>query len=212
MSIFSDVAQIRRDLADVKARQAAALADLTYVKMVLVNLGADAGEAVALLERIAEAVDPTVVGIRIVPGVPTLKETDMAKMTVKKKSSLKGAPPAKAGPGKPAGAPGDFILIDNEDDTCTVQGADAAGNPVDISGVATITATSDNPAILTVDPPQGMTFAMHAAGPLGGATVSVVATWNDGSVGPFTASLPVDVQAGGATGLRIVPGIPTVRA
>jgi len=121
-----------------------------------------------------------------------------------KKSALrmKGA----AGPAKA----GEFILVDNEDDTFDVMGADSVGNPVDISAVATITASSDNTSVLTVDPPTGMSSAMHAVGPLGSANVTVVATWNDGSLGPFTAALPVSVVAGPANSVVIVPGTPTV--
>jgi hypothetical protein len=103
-----------------------------------------------------------------------------------------------------------FTLQDNGDDTFTVLGADGAGNTLDISGVATMTVTSDNLAFLTVDPPVGMTSAMHAVGPVGTCNLTAVATWTDGSVGPFTFVLPIVLATGGPTGIQIQPGTPTV--
>ncbi len=135
------------------------------------------------------------------------------KVTLVKKGNLKRAVPQKASAAAPVI---DFELQDNGDDTCTVFGVSGAGNRLDISGVATLTPppTSSDTTILTVDAPAGMTFAMHAVGKLStpGTTVNVVATatWTDGSIGPFSFTLPVDVVAGGATGILIVPGVPTV--
>lgn len=107
-----------------------------------------------------------------------------------------------------------FNLQDNGDDTFTVLGTNAAGNTLDISTLATLTAVSDTPATVTVDPPVGMTSAIHAAvpAPKPGATanITLVATWNDGSVGPFTITWPIGITAGGATGITVVPGTPTV--
>lgn len=107
----------------------------------------------------------------------------------------------------------DFVIADNGDDTCTVHGVSGAGNAVDISAVAKLAVTSSDPTTITVDAPVGMQFAMHAVGKLtvpGTPTnITVVATWNDGSRGPFTFVLPVDVQPGPATGVVIVPGTPT---
>lgn len=108
----------------------------------------------------------------------------------------------------------DFQLVDNQDDVLTILGVDAAGNTLDISQVATITVSSSDTSIITVDPPTGMTCAMHATGKLSvpGTPVNIIvtATWNDGSKGPFTFTLPVDVVAGPATGVVIQPGTPTV--
>lgn len=91
----------------------------------------------------------------------------------------------------------DFTLASNGDDVCTVKGVDKAGNQVDISAVATIAVTSSDPTIVTVDAPIGATFAMHATGKLSTpgspVTITAVASWKDGSVGPFTFTLPVDV-------------------
>jgi hypothetical protein len=121
----------------------------------------------------------------------------------------------KAGPkaAKGAAAPVSFTLLDSQTDLCTVLGTDAAGNTSDISGVATLSPvpTSDTPAIVTVGAPTGMTFQMTAVGPLGNANITAVATWNDGSIGPFQFTLPVVVAAGPAGGIVIQPGVPTVK-
>jgi hypothetical protein len=128
------------------------------------------------------------------------------KITLVKKSAAK----AKARAAKPGDATSTFQLVDNQDDTFTVNGVDAAGNAVDISTLATMTAASDNTAVLTVDAPVGLTSAMHAVGPVGTANVTVVVTLTDGSAGPFTVSLPVSVVAGPASGVVIQLGQPSV--
>jgi hypothetical protein len=214
MSIFSDVAQIRRDLEAVKARQAA---DFAAIRLLLINLGSDAGEAVALLEDIAEIaakLDPTAVGIVAVPKSPHPRESHMANMTctVEKKSGMKaGAPAAKAKAGDPP--PSSLVLFDTEDGKFTIFGRNKAGTKLDISAVATLgDVTSDNPAVLTVDPPQGMTDQTHGVA-AGTATVSVTATWNDGSVGPYTLTIPATVSTDPkVTGLLVEFDTPTVRA
>lgn len=128
----------------------------------------------------------------------------------KKSPGMKAAQKAPKGAGVT-----EFNLQDNGDETYTVLGADAAGNTFDISGVASITATSDNPAVVAVDTPGPTTFGAHAAQPAPsvGATakVSVTATWTDGSVGPFTIDLGFTIQAGPVSGIVAVPsGAPTV--
>ncbi len=123
---------------------------------------------------------------------------------VKKSSHLKSA--AKGAKLKA----GDFLLTDAEDGSYTVTGADAAGASVDISAVATITADSDNAAVLTADLPTGMTGAVHGLTP-GTANLTIVATWGDGSVGPFTITVPCTVTTGPVTGLVVEFGPPTIR-
>ena len=102
----------------------------------------------------------------------------------------------------------DFQLVDNGDTTCTVRGIDKVGNPVDIFGVATIAVTSSDPSKVTVDPPKDLTFGMHAVGPLTASPVVIntVATWNDGSIGPFSFDLKVTTVAGPAGDIVVVPG------
>ncbi len=135
----------------------------------------------------------------------------MAKVSLTKKPAAGMKAAVKAGP---KAAPVDFSLQDNGDDTVTIMGVDAAGNPVDISGVATLAVVSADPTIVTVDPPVGLTYAMHAIGKLStpGTPVLVTstATWTDGSRGPFTIDDPVDVVAGPAGGLVIQHGPPTL--
>jgi hypothetical protein len=111
--------------------------------------------------------------------------------------------------------PVQFNLQDNGDATFTVLGVDAAGNTVDVSTVATLTASSDNTATVTVDAPVGMTSAIHAPtapAPAVGATanVTLTVTWNDGSVGPFTITWPISIGGSAVSGITVVPGTPTV--
>jgi hypothetical protein len=128
----------------------------------------------------------------------------------KKSSSAKTATKASRG----AAPPVNFNLQDNGDDTYTVFGVDAAGNQVDISTVATLAAVSDTPAVVTADAPVGMTGAFHAATPAPAinatATLTITATWTDGSVGPFVISQPLTIVAGPAAGVAIQLGTPTV--
>ena len=138
----------------------------------------------------------------------------MVKVSVIKKSHPRHKAPSRVlAAGHPKHDASDFVFVDNQDDTCSVIGQDAGGNPVDISAVATLSVSSSDTTIVTVDPPTGMTFAMHAVGKVSvpGSPVQITAkaTWNDGSIGPFTFVLPVDVISGGATGIKIVPGTPT---
>lgn len=102
-----------------------------------------------------------------------------------------------------------FVLEDNQDGSFTVFGVSKAGNKVDISSVATLAVTSSDPAIVTVDAPEGMRVATHAVGPTGSVTLTITATWNDGSVGPFSIDLPGTVMGGPVSGLIVDFGTPT---
>lgn len=177
----------------------------------------------ATLARIVQIVEVPV-GLKVAPGTPvvrkeisppTEKESIMVKpptvKLVKKSAGLKKATAPVHGPVKTTT---DLLLFDNQDDTATVQGVDAGGNPVDISSVATITVSSSDTASLTVATPVGMTFSFSALKPTVVGTpvnVTVTATWSDGSVGPFVVTLPVDITGTVATGLVVTPGTPTVR-
>ncbi len=118
--------------------------------------------------------------------------------------ALKSAAPMKAGDT----APTEYVLLDNENGTVTVLGVTAGGNHVDISAVATLAVTSDNTATVTADPPAGMTCKLVAAGPLGTANVTLAVTFNDGSAGPFSVSLPCTVKAGPVSGVIVELGTP----
>lgn len=134
------------------------------------------------------------------------------KCSITKKSAARGAPKPLA---RGAPPPSAFTLQDNADGTFTVLGADAAGNSLDISAVASITALSDNPAVVTVDTPAPMTLGVHAptapAPAIGAvANVTVTATWTDGSIGPFTFTFSETITAGPAASILVVPGPVTV--
>lgn len=156
-----------------------------------------------------------IVGIGIQPGVPTVhsqKGNPSMKMVLLKKT-MKGTPH------KIGAAPiTQFGLMDNGDCTFTVFGLDAAGNQIDISTVATMSCSSDNTAVVTVDTPTGMGSAMHTptnpAPQIGQtANISVVVTWSDPTTAPpgspFNFTLPVTIQPGAVSGITIVPGTPT---
>lgn len=183
----------------------------------LIRIRENGDRLVALLEQVVVLLQPEVTGIMPRPGVPTDRPSTESERTMAKpkismatKSSAKARAP-RAG-GAAAGPMQDFLLLDNQDNTFTVQGTDAAGATVDISTVATLTPapTSSDPTVLTVDTPTGMTGTVHALKP-GSAKVTINATWTDGSVGPFTIDWPLTVSGSAATGLTIVPGTPTVR-
>jgi hypothetical protein len=149
-----------------------------------------------------------VVGLQVSHSVPQDQGVPMQVKLVKMPQGRTAKPMQAAKRGDPP-LPG-FALQDNQDDSVSVMGADAAGASVDIATVATLTAVSDNPSVLTVDAPVGMSVQYHGKGP-GNANVTLVATWNDGSMGPFTITDPVSVSGGPATNIVITHGPPTVR-
>jgi hypothetical protein len=134
------------------------------------------------------------------------------KISMATKSAAAKAAKATKTSGAAPGPAQDFLLMDNEDSTFTVFGVDAGGNRVDISSVATLTPapTSSDTAVLTLDPPVGMTDKVHGLKP-GTATITFTATWNDGSRGPFTVDWPQTVSGTPATGITVTPGTPTIR-
>jgi len=104
----------------------------------------------------------------------------------------------------------DYVLGVNQDGSFVILGVDDKGNHVDISDVATLTASSSDPTIVSVDPPVGMAVACHGLKP-GKADLLEVATWNDGSVGPYDITVPAVSKAGPVTGLTVEFGTPTIR-
>ncbi len=131
------------------------------------------------------------------PTIRLVKTQKGVKATVLKKAAV-GAPPTTD------------LIMDNQDQSFTLQGVDVQGAPVDISGVATIVVTSDAPTIFSVDPPAGMTVQGHALLP-GTANLTFVATFTAGGIGPFTITQPITVSGSAATGLVVTPGTPGVR-
>lgn len=111
------------------------------------------------------------------------------KFKVLQKKDLKGAVQKfSAMKGAAAGSPNVAIVV-NADGTLTVMGLHASGAVSDISDVATLTPppSSDNTAVLTVGTPTGMTLSFHGVSAGNANIVGLTATWNDGSIGPFTA-------------------------
>jgi hypothetical protein len=203
MSFLADIHNLAGSMATIAAHLATAVTDLHEIAV-------DVRHALQLLS------EDRVVGIGTTPGTPTdrplPKESVMAKAKVK---FVRRASAKKAGPGgKFTGT--DFSITDIQDDVLSVFGVDAAGAQVDISAVATLTPppTSSDTTVVTLDTPSGMTVKMHALKPTVPGTpviISFTATWNDGSIGPFTFDLPCDVTGSAATGLVVVPGTPTAR-
>jgi hypothetical protein len=174
------------------------LAELASQKVVLADLQA----------KVNLIVSDKPTGVEAVFGVPTTRKgVSEMKCTLTKKTNG-GKMAAKAVKG--AAAPVGFTFQDNQDATFTVMGTDSAGASVDISAVATLTAASDNTAVLTVDSVVGMGSTIHGLTP-GSANLTLVATWTDGSVGPFTITVPINVSGTAATGLTVTFGSPTVR-
>ncbi len=104
-----------------------------------------------------------------------------------------------------------FTILDSQDGHYTVHGHTASGKDADISAVATLTATSDNPAVFTASTPVGMSGDVTAVA-AGTANLILVATWTDGSVGPFTITVPgtVNPTPDPVTGLGVLFGTPTI--
>lgn len=172
------------------------------------------------LERLANAtLGPEVVGIVVEPSPQTQSPTGESVMARPKCTYKKALPGATAAAttakAKAAADVLDFVITDDGSSVCTVYGVDARGAQVDVSALATLTPapTSSDSTKITVDPPSAMTFAMHAVAvttPGSPVSVTATATFNDGSRGPFTFTLPCDVVAGGVTGITIQPGPVTV--
>lgn len=130
-------------------------------------------------------------------------------LTVSLVKKALATPNAKAG-GKASGTA--FGISDNQNNTITVLGIDAAGAQVDISDVATLTATVDNASVCSIDVPTGMTVAFSGLAP-GVANFTLTATWNDpaAGIGPFTITLPVTCTGSAAVGIVATFGEPTIR-
>ncbi len=149
----------------------------------------------------------------------------MAKMTctLVKKSDAKGklfsaAPLAKAKLGDTLDS---FTIFDSEDGHYTVHGHTASGANVDISGVATLAASSSDVTVFTAPPPIGMAGIVVGIPAVPPATVDRMAnlvldaTWTDGSVGPFEITVvgtvkPTPTPPDPVTGLGVLFSAPTV--
>jgi hypothetical protein len=129
--------------------------------------------------------------------------------TLTKKSNVRRGLLAIA---KKGDTPNAFQLQDNQDDTFTIFGVSAANPQVDISGVASLSVSSSDSTVVTADVATGMTDKVHGL-KAGTSTLTIVASWNDNSVGPFTITVDVTIVAdpNKVSGLAINWGTPTVR-
>jgi hypothetical protein len=204
---------------------ASSIADDTHG--ILVTLDAILVQATSAAESLAKlAVDfgpALIASIGIKFGLPVLNKGNpqMAQLTPTIKLLKPLAPGKKMGVHGVAGVkalPGAFGILPGQSDSFTVVGLDAAGNPVDLSSVASLSnLVSENTAILTVDPAVGMTSTCHtittAPGgvpAVGSTDVDATATWTDGSDGPFSIVQPVVVAVGPAGSLGIQFGTPVI--
>lgn len=105
---------------------------------------------------------------------------------MKASKGMKGSAPTKAKVGD--AAPVEIQLLEDEAGGLTVFGITAGGKQADISGVATLTATSSDPTVLEVGAITGAHVAYQGK-KVGTADLVLVATWNDGSIGPFTITV-----------------------
>lgn len=188
---------------------------LTAVEGIATLLGQMAIVQQTIAADVAAIVDAVPVGISVDPGKPIERKNRMATLTAawaKKSKMKKAAIPHKAG----MAAVTEFQFTDNEDGTATVNGLNAAGDVLDLSATYTLTPpeTSDNSAVVTVDPPVGMTFGYHGLS-VGTANITAQATQNAGVTpvaGPFAYTLPMNcVSDGTPTGVIINPGTPVAR-
>lgn len=182
------------------------------------SLASLAADVKLIREHFSGRVPADAVGIVPTPGKPvTRKESSMPKKpalstTVAKKPV--GAPPSAAKMAKAAAdlTSGSYVIVDNQDNTITITGVDANGaGGIDLSAVSDLTPppVSDNPSVLTVDAPSGMTFGIHPASD-GTANIAITDTYKDGS-NIFTFTLAVTVQARKVVGIIATPGTPTTR-
>lgn len=109
--------------------------------------------------------------------------------------------------------PGAFgLVVGNPNGTqVTIMGTRANGETVDISGVASLAVTSSDESVATAAV-SGMQYNISLL-KAGDVTFHVVATWNDGSVGPFSIDDPcsvADAPPGPVTGLVATHGTPVV--
>jgi hypothetical protein len=164
-------------------------------------------EIAASLKILAEAATPSsVTGV-----VPVFKgeEKTMKFCTAKKHA---GTAPLKAHP--KGVTPANITLQDNGKGLVTMLGTDDAGQQTDISALATLNPApvSSDTTKLTFGAVAGVTVPYTCLGPLTTPGSPIQATftvaWNDGSIGPFTATANVDIIAGPVSGVVPVFSFP----
>jgi hypothetical protein len=117
----------------------------------------------------------------------------------------------KAIPAAKPGAVVNYQITDADNGSFTVNGVNAAGDVIDISSLATMTVTSDTPAVCTVAAPVGMGDQIQGLS-VGTANLTIVVTFTSGTPAPLTVVQPVTVAADpNITGLAVNLGTPVVR-
>lgn len=148
---------------------------LEVLERVLYQIEAEVAQLVKLnatLSRIEAAMEVPITGIALRQSGPLTKETTAM--------ALSSDPIVTS-----------LTALDTDTYLLTVEGTDGGTPPVisDISLVATVAMSVDNPAIASVDAPIGVTAVLHGL-TVGSFNLTVVATWNDGSQGPYTVVYP----------------------
>lgn len=103
-----------------------------------------------------------------------------------------------------------FMLADDQQVSVAFTAVDRRGNPARLDG-APVWSSSD-PLILTVTPNDDNSAAVLAVGPTGTAQVQVTVDADIGSgIRNLVGILDVEVVAGEAVSLDLVPGTPTTQ-
>lgn len=143
----------------------------------------------------------------------------MAKATacksIKKITSLpsKASQKAMAGASAPVVTPGALGIFFDQKDTFTVVGQTASGQDAVLDGLATMTVTTSDASVVTLNPVVGLSETMvgvKGAAPSATprhADLAITVTMTDGS-GVFTATQGVDVSDDPVTGIKITLGTP----
>lgn len=130
------------------------------------------------------------------------------KCTLFKASQMpKRGPMTQAAKGDPE--PNEYGLLDNEDGSVSVFGINKAGNQVDLTGVANLSAQSNNPTVLDTGEVVDMTVPYNAKA-AGKAVVLLTVTADDDSY-TFSLDDPCDVGGSPVAGLAVTHGKPVAR-
>src|ERR1700733_6842691 len=130
------------------------------------------------------------------------------KKTTGAKAAAKAVAGAKAGAGSIP-----YSMLPNGDVAFSLVVTDVSGNVLPVQPAGTVVATSDAPAVVTVDPMTGLTGGMiHSAVPAPAVGTSADITWAD-PTSPLGATTTVvwtqDIVTGPAGAVIVQPGAVT---
>jgi hypothetical protein len=154
-----------------------------------------------------------VVGIEVLPDAPAaspLSPKEKRSMSATKLACVFAPPGTRrkvAAPGgRAAGVPVQFTITDVGNGNYKVWGTDAAGFDQDISAVAKIAVADSDQAVAVSTPDATLFDTFNEKGVSPGANkVTITATWNDGSIGPFAGEADFTVTGSTVTGLDVKP-------